>query len=298
MTFFVDKDEKIRLDVYLTAETEYTRSYIKKLSDGGHILLGGKKVKCGTILKAGDIITLEVPEVVANIEPKDIPLDVIYEDDDIAVINKLQGLTVHPGAGNWDNTLVNALMFRLKNLSTINGELRPGIVHRLDKDTSGVMVVAKNNAAHLSLSQQIADRTVEKYYYGLCDGHFKEAVGEIDTLIGRNPKDRKLMAVTADGRRALTGYEVTESIGSYDLVRFALHTGRTHQIRVHAKYMGHPIVGDKVYGRPDKFGIKGQLLHSYSLTFDHPASKERLTFTAPLPTHFEKVLKIINDSKR
>lgn len=290
MTFFVDNGEKIRLDVYLTAETEYTRSYIKKLSDDGHILLNGEKVKCGTILKTGDVITLDLPPVITNIEPQDIPLDIIYEDADIAVINKQQGLTVHPAPGNYDNTLVNGLMFKLRDLSTINGELRPGIVHRLDKDTSGVMVVAKNNAAHLSLSRQIADRTVTKYYYGLVDGHLKEQNGRIDTLIGRNPKDRKLMAVTQDGRQAITGYEVIETFDAYDLVRFTLYTGRTHQIRVHARYINHPIVGDKTYGRPDKFGLKGQLLHSYSLTVRHPKTDEEMTFNAPLPGYFEKVL--------
>ena len=297
MTFIVEIDEKIRLDVYLTAETEYTRSYIKKLSDEGHILLGGKSVKCGSILKSGDVITLTLPPVTQSIEAKDIPIDIIYEDDDIAVINKQQGLTVHPAAGNYDNTLVNALMFRLKNLSTINGELRPGIVHRLDKDTSGVMVAAKNNAAHLSLSQQLAERTVKKYYLGLTDGHFKEPKGTLDTLIGRNPKDRKLMAVTMDGRRSITDYEVLESFASHELVKFTLHTGRTHQIRVHAKYAGHPIVGDKAYGRADKFGLSGQLLHSQSIMFTHPRTNAELTFTAPLPEYFEKVLAALRGAK-
>lgn len=291
MTFFVENGENIRLDIYLTAETEYTRSYIKKISDDGRILLNGQRVKCGYMLKSGDVITLDPPEPLQAALPRpDISVDIIYEDADIAVINKQQGLTVHPAPGNYDNTLVNALMARLNGLSAINGELRPGIVHRLDKDTSGVMVVAKNDAAHLSLSRQIAERTVKKYYYGLVKGQLKQQSGRIDTLIGRNPRDRKQMAVTADGRRAITDYAVIENFEGYDLVRFDIITGRTHQIRVHAKHLGHPIVGDKTYGVPDKFGLSGQLLHSFSLTFTHPVKREDVTFTAPMPEYFENVL--------
>ena len=297
MKLFAEPGERVRLDVYLSVETEYTRSYIKQLADDGRVLLNGKKVKCGTIVKSGDEIDLDPPEPVLAAAPRDIPVDIIYEDDDIAVVNKQQGLTVHPAPGNYDNTLVNALLFRLKSLSAINGALRPGIVHRLDKNTSGVMVVAKNDRAHLSLSRQIADRTVTKIYLGLVDGHLKESKGRVDAPIGRNPRDRKLMAVTSDGRTAVTEYEVLESIGSHDLVRFRILTGRTHQIRVHAKYLGHPVTGDEQYGKGAVYGSHGQLLHSYSLTVKHPASGEEMTFTAPPPADFRRILNLIREKE-
>lgn len=291
MKYFVDKNESIRLDIYLTTETGYTRSYIKTLVDGGFILLNNQRIKSGKIIKTGDVIDVNPPEPVIAAEPKDIPVDIVYEDDDIAVINKPQGLVVHPAPGNWDNTLVNGLLFHLKNLSCINGALRPGIVHRLDKNTSGLMVVAKNDEAHLSLSSQIALRSVTKIYYGLCRGHFSEEKGTIKTLIGRSPKDRKLMAVlTKDGREAITMYEVEERFDSYDLVKFRILTGRTHQIRVHCKYMNHPIVGDEEYGQGQEMGSKGQLLHSAFLSFEHPRTKEIMEFSAPLPKYFEDIL--------
>lgn len=295
MKLFAEPDEKMRFDVYLADETEYTRSYIKQLIDGGYALLNGKKVKCGSILKSGDVIDLDPPEPVTAVMPRsDIPVDIIYEDDDIAVINKQQGLTVHPAPGNYDNTLVNALLGRLKNLSAINGALRPGIVHRLDKNTSGVMVIAKNDKAHLSLSEQIAARTVTKIYYGIADGHLKEEKGVVDAPIGRNPRDRKLMAVVPDGRRAVTEYEVAERLNAHDLVKFRILTGRTHQIRVHAKYLGHPISGDEQYGKKINFG-NGQLLHAYSLAFVHPTTGDSMTFNAPLPDYFEKALRFLRD---
>lgn len=293
MTLFVEAGEKMRLDVYLADETEYTRSYIKQLIDNGNVLLNGKKHKGGTIVKSGDEITLDPPEPVTAAEPRDIPVEIIYEDSDVAVINKPQGLTVHPAPGNYDNTLVNALLFRLKNLSGINGALRPGIVHRLDKNTSGVMIVAKNDRAHLSLSEQIASRTVTKIYLGLVDGHLKEQSGRVNAPIGRNPRDRKLMAVVPDGRTAITDYEVAESVNGHDLVKFRILTGRTHQIRVHAKYLGHPITGDEQYGRGSVYGSEGQLLHSHSLTVKHPTTGEEMTFTAPLPPYFDKILSLL-----
>lgn len=279
------------MDVYLATETGFTRSYVKTLVDKGYALLNGKKEKCGKTLRGGDVLDVNPPEPVVCAEPKDIPFEIIYEDDDVAVINKPQGLTVHPAPGNWDNTLVNGLLFRLKNLSTINGVLRPGIVHRLDKNTSGVMVVAKTDEAHLSLAKQIADRTVTKIYVALLVGHLPQKSGTIKTLIGRNPKNRKLMAVTqSEGREAVTEYEVMEPLGKYDLVRFHILTGRTHQIRVHAKYIGHPVVGDEEYGRGQEMGTKGQLLHSSELSFVHPHSGEMMTFSAPLPDYFSKII--------
>ncbi len=299
MKIFADIDGKVRLDVYLADETDYTRSYIKQLTDGGFILLNGKAAaKSGALVSRGDVIDVDPPEVVTTVEPKDIPIDVMYEDDDIAVINKPQGLTVHPAPGNYDNTLVNALLFRLKSLSGINGAIRPGIVHRLDKNTSGVMVVAKNDKAHLSLSRQIADREVTKIYLGLVDGHMKLPEGRIDAPIGRNPRDRKLMAVVKDGRPAITEYKVSERIGSRDLVEFHILTGRTHQIRVHAKYVGHPITGDEQYGAGSVCGSRGQLLHAHRLTFRHPATDEEMTFVAPLPDYFEKILKTLREKDK
>lgn len=294
MKLFAEPGDKIRLDVYLADETEYTRSYIKQLIDSGRVLLNGEKPKGGTIVKTGDIIDLDPPEPFIAATPNpDIPVDIIYEDDDIAVINKPQGLTVHPAPGNYNDTLVNALLARLSSLSAINGALRPGIVHRLDKNTSGVMVVAKNDKAHLSLSRQIADRTVTKIYMAIVDGHLKESEGRIDAPIGRSPRDRKLMAVVPDGRYAVTDYTVIERLDRHDLVKFHILTGRTHQIRVHAKYIGHPVTGDEQYGRGQVYGTTGQLLHSWSLTFVHPTTGNEMTFTAPLPAIFEKVLGVL-----
>ena len=292
VTFFVESGENIRLDVYLAAETEYTRSRLKRLIDDKAVLVNGEGCKCGRILKAGDYITLSVKNEISEL-PKgvDIPLDVIYEDDDIIVVNKQQGLTVHPGAGNSDMTLVNALLWRKVALSDVNGAYRPGIVHRLDKDTSGVIVVAKNNAAHLSLAKQFTERTVKKIYVAILDGNLKEDKGLLTTFIGRNPSDRKTMAVTKEGRVAITEYKVVGRYPHNCVAEFVLHTGRTHQIRVHCKYLGAPVLGDKVYGSSDKrySSLTGQLLHSRSLTISHPRSGEHMTFTAPEPAEFMRV---------
>ena len=294
MKLFAEPGDKVRLDVYLADETDYTRSYIKQLIDGGRVLLNGVAVKAGTIVKTGDVIDVDPPEPFVAAKPNpDIPVDIIYEDGDIAVINKQQGLTVHPAPGNYDGTLVNALLARLGSLSAINGALRPGIVHRLDKNTSGIMVVAKNDRAHLSLSRQIADRSVVKKYIAIVDGHLKDDSGRIDAPIGRNPRDRKLMAVVPGGRHAVTDYERLERLDGHDLVRFHILTGRTHQIRVHAKYIGHPVTGDEQYGRGPFLGSAGQLLHSESLSFVHPTTGEEMTFTAPPPEIFEKVLRVL-----
>ncbi len=284
-----------RLDVILAELTGYTRSYIKQLVEKNTVLVNGESVKkSGQIVKPADEITLDEPELVTKIEKKDIPVEILYEDDSIAVINKPQGLTVHPAGGNYTDTLVNALMYRLDNLSGINGEIRPGIVHRLDKDTSGVMVVAKTDAAHLALSGQIANRTVKKEYVAILEGTPAKDSGTIITKIGRNHKDRKLMAVTDDGREAVTDYKVITRFKENSFVLFRIHTGRTHQIRVHAKYIGHPVVGDKSYGfKKQKFDLGGQLLHSYRLTLTHPVTDETMTFIAPLPGYFEKVYNVL-----
>ncbi len=291
----------LRVDVFLSERTELTRSAVKKLAEEGHVLVAGKPVKAGCVLKAGEEVTLFIPDpkpIAAR--PEDIPLDIVYEDEDIAVINKQQGMTVHAGSGNYEGTLVNALLFRLDHLSGINGELRPGIVHRIDKDTSGLLVVAKNDRAHLSLSAQIAEKSCRREYLALLEGVLKEDSGNIVTQIGRDPNDRLKMAVLPEGkgRRAETDWEVTERFARNTLVHFILHTGRTHQIRVHAKYMGHPVVGDPVYGyKKQRFELNGQLLHAFRLTLTHPRTGEIMTFTAPLPDYFQRILTIVRGDK-
>ena len=233
--------------------------------------------------------------------PEDIPVDIIYQDNDVAVVNKPQGLTVHAGNGNADGTLVNALLFRLDNLSGVGGVIRPGIVHRIDKNTSGLLVVAKNDRAHVNLAEQIAEKTCRRTYIALLEGNLKDDSGTVTTYIGRSQSDRTKMAVVPPekGKIAITDYTVLERAQfggqSYTLCRFDLHTGRTHQIRVHAKYLNHPVVGDDVYGRKKReFNLNGQLLHAWRLEFTHPTSGERLVFTAPLPDYFREVLKKLN----
>ena len=266
--------------------------HIKTAESG--ISLNGKKVSVGKTVKAGDEIKLVLPEAKpVEVKPNDsVPLDIIYQDDDIAVINKQQGLTVHAGAGTGDDTLVNALLSKLDKLSGINGEIRPGIVHRIDKNTSGLLVVAKNDNAHVNLSKQIENKTCKRIYYALLEGVLKEDSGEITTFIGRDPKDRKKMAVTKAGRTATTDFKVIKRYKEYTLCEFSLKTGRTHQIRVHAKYIKHPVVGDPEYGyKNQKFNLNGQLLHAGKLVLKHPVTGEEMTFTAPLPDYFEKILK-------
>ena len=284
-----------RLDVFLSEKTGETRSRIKKRIENGEIKVNGEPCKAGRTLKEGDELSLNFanPQTV-EAEPVDIPVDIVYEDDYLAVVNKPQGLTVHAGNGTGRDTLVNALLFRLKNLSGIGGALRPGIVHRIDKNTSGLLVVAKNDEAHVSLSRQIAEKTCSRKYYALLEGVLMRDEGRIETFIGRNVADRTKMAVTASGRKAVTDFKVIKRYEEYTLCEFSLKTGRTHQIRVHAKYIGHPVVGDREYGfAKQKFKLDGQLLHAYSLSFKHPDSGELMTFNAPLPDYFEKVLKII-----
>ena len=293
--------EPLRVDLFLSEKTELTRSAVKKLADSGHVFVNGKPVKAGEMLKTGQIVAVEIPEpqpIAAR--PEDIPIEIVYEDADLAVINKRQGMTVHAGNGNYEGTLVNALLYRLENLSGINGELRPGIVHRIDKDTSGLLVVAKNDRAHVSLSEQIQSKTCKREYLALLEGVLKQDSGNIVTQIGRNPSNRLQMAVlpAGKGRRAETDYFVEERFAKNTLVRFSLKTGRTHQIRVHSKYLGHPVVGDKLYGfQKQRFDLDGQLLHAFRLELTHPTSGERMSFTAPLPDYFERVLEIVRREK-
>ena len=274
-----------------------TRSAIKKSIEEGLTTVDGKVVKAGKILKLNETIQFEEHEILLNVEPECISLNIIYEDDDIAVINKPQGLTVHPAPGNYTGTLVNGLLFHFGKMSDIGGNIRPGIVHRIDKDTSGLLVVAKTNVAHLSLAKQISTKECKRRYIALVEGVVKQDSGTIDEPIGRSPSDRKKMAVVLNGRPAVTHYKVIERFNNYTLMQFDLETGRTHQIRVHSKFIGHPIVGDKTYGyKNQKFDLNGQLLHAKRLEFTHPTTKKHMVFEVDLPDYFQKILKVLKNS--
>ena len=282
-----------RADVALAALLEVTRSNMQKLLEEGRAVKGTKVLKSNYKVKKGDeiIVTLPEPQPL-DVQPENIPLDIIYEDDDVVVVNKARGMVVHPAAGNYSGTLVNALLYHCKNLSGINGVIRPGIVHRLDKDTSGIMICAKNDAAHISLSEQIQAKTAKRTYFAVVRGNVKTDSGVIETMIARDKNDRKKMAVVKeDGRIAITEYKVLERFGKYTIVRCKLRTGRTHQIRVHMEYLGYPLVGDPKYS-PMKtpFSIQGQALHSQTLEFTHPRTGERMCFEAPLPEDMHKIV--------
>ncbi len=281
-----------RLDTFLSENTDFSRSHIKKLCDEGNVSVNGVVCKPNRILKVNDEISFFIPEEKnLDIVPENIPIDIVYQDNDLAIINKPQGMTVHAGNGTNGSTLVNALLYHLDNLSGINGVIRPGIVHRIDKNTSGLLVVAKNDNAHIKLSKQLEDKTCHRIYVALLEGNLKEDSGRIETYIGRNPKDRTKMAVVKSGRKAITEFKVLERFDGYTLCEFSLKTGRTHQIRVHAKYMGHPIVGDKEYGyKNQKFNLEGQLLHAKTLEFIHPSTNEKVSFSVALPKYFEDIL--------
>ena len=282
-----------RADVALAAMLELTRSNMQKLLDEGRAVKGAKVIKSNYKLKLGDEIVVTLPEPQPlDVQPENIPLDIIYEDEDVVVVNKARGMVVHPAAGNYSGTLVNALLYHCKNLSGINGVIRPGIVHRLDKDTSGIMICAKNDAAHVSLSEQIQSKSAQRTYLAVVRGNLKTDSGIIETQIARDKDDRKKMAVVKEGgRNAVTEYEVVERFGKYTIVKCKLKTGRTHQIRVHMEYLGYPLVGDPKYS-PMKtpFSINGQALHSLTLAFDHPRTGERMEFEAKLPEDLHKVV--------
>lgn len=285
----IAETEASRIDAYLAANTDLTRSKIQKLIKDGAVALNGKACKASSAVCAGDSIRILVPETDGDRlpEPENITLDVVYEDDDLAVINKPKGMVVHPAPGNPSGTLVNALLYRFQTLSGAGGEIRPGIVHRIDRMTSGLLVVAKNDFAHEALARQFAEHTAHREYLCLVHGNLKEDSGTVDAPIGRHKTDRKRMAVTEDGRRAVTHWHVLERFGTETLLDVRLETGRTHQIRVHMAYIKHPILGDEVYGSPaSKLGLNGQALHGYRLTFSHPRTGETMSFTAPLPDDF------------
>ena len=291
--FLISQEENLlRFDVVFAKHNpSLTRSHIKLLIDEGKILLDGVKVKAGEKVRVGQVVSYVFDEVKPlDAQPEDIDFEIVYEDDDLLVVNKPQGLVVHPCSSTKSGTLVNGLLYRIKNLSGINGVLRPGIVHRLDKNTSGLLLVAKNDFAHNNLAKQIKDKTCKRNYIALCQGVFKDDDGVINTFIERSKSDRKKMAVSSKGKEAITFYHVLERYSDASLVEFSLQTGRTHQIRVHCKMLNHPIVGDDVYGKEAK-GLNGQLLHSYKITFTHPRTNKVMTFETKLPDYFENYLK-------
>lgn len=296
INFTIDEEKVgIRLDSFLSDSLEgQSRSYIQKLIEQNAVLVNEKGSKSNYKLRKNDVIEVQIPEPVPlDVKAEEIALNIVYEDKDIIVINKPQGMVVHPAHGNYTGTIVNALLSHCDSLSGINGVMRPGIVHRIDKDTSGIIVIAKNNEAHASLSEQLKEHSITRCYNALVEGRVKNDTGTIETLIGRNPKDRKEMAVVArNGKRAVTHYKVLESFDSFTLIEARLETGRTHQIRVHMSSIGHPIVGDLVYGyKKQHFETKGQLLHARILGFIHPSTGKYMEFEAPLPDYFEKILK-------
>ena len=290
-----ENDKGKRLDIYIAENfNELSRTMIKKLIESNNILVNDKSEKVSYKVQANDNISIDIPEAKeTKLKAQEIPLDIVYEDSDIIVINKPKGMVVHPANGNPDGTLVNAILSICKNsLSGIGGELRPGIVHRLDKDTSGLIIVAKNDKAHINMSEQIKERNVKKTYIALVRGNVPEEEATINMPIGRSTKDRKKMAVTKNGKQAITHFKVLKRYSKYTLLEIKIETGRTHQIRVHMAEIGYPVVGDAVYSNgKNEFGIEGQMLHAYKLEFMHPITNKHMELTAPLPQYFEEILK-------
>lgn len=289
-----------RLDAYVAEQMEtLSRSQVKGLIEDGKVLVNNVTRKASYRVQEGEEIVVQVPAPQpVEIAPQDLPLEILYQDQDVAVLNKPKGMVVHPAHGNWDHTLVNALLYHIKDLSGINGELRPGIVHRLDKDTSGVMVIAKNDVSHRNLVLQIKEHTVNRAYKAVVHGVIKENLGSIEAPIGRSKTDRKKMAVVANGRPAISNYQVLHRYGDYTFVRVQLMTGRTHQIRVHFAYIRHPVVGDPLYGPAKKqLGAESQVLHAFLLGFNHPRSGEYMEFNSDLPESFTGVLNELNRIK-
>ncbi|AYD40620.1 RluA family pseudouridine synthase [Clostridium fermenticellae] len=287
--------EDMRLDIFLTqCIDEKSRSYIQQLISNKMVSVNGNVKKSNYKLRKNDIIKITIPDPVGlNIEPEDIKLDIVYEDSDVIVVNKPQGMVVHPAPGLYSGTLVNALLNHCKDLSGINGVMRPGIVHRIDKDTSGVLVVAKNDNAHNKLAYQFKEHSIIREYVALTEGIIKED-GTVDAPLGRHPVDRIKMAVVSDGRRAVTHYNILNKFKNNTLLKCVLETGRTHQIRVHMTYIGHPLVGDHVYGyKKQKFKLEGQMLHAKKLGFIHPSSGKYVEFETDLPPYFKRILNIL-----
>ncbi|WP_334071881.1 MULTISPECIES: RluA family pseudouridine synthase [Paenibacillus] len=289
-----DESAKDRLDKYVKSQMgeDTSRSQIQLWIENGDITVNGSPVKANYKIAAGDLIVLQIPEAeTTEIAPEDIPLEVYYEDSDVIVVNKKRGMVVHPAPGHATGTLVNALMYHCRDLSGINGELRPGIVHRIDKDTSGLLMAAKNDKAHASLAAQLKEHSVTRKYYALVHGNVAHDQGTVDAPIGRDPHDRKMYTVIErNSKPAVTHFQVTERFGDYTLLELKLETGRTHQIRVHMKFIGHPLVGDPLYGRSKGIKMAGQALHAAVLGFVHPTTGEYLEFQAPIPQDMEDLL--------
>ncbi len=292
--FIVDENDKgVRIDKYLSEVfVDKSRSFIQGLIEKDSIKVNDRIPKSNYKIKASDRIevTFSEPEIL-KVDAEDIPLNILYEDEDVVVVNKEQGMVVHPAPGNYNGTLVNALLYHCKDLSSINGVIRPGIVHRIDKDTSGVLVVAKNDDAHNKLSEQLKDHSMKREYYALVEGRIKNDKGTIDKPLARNKKDRLKIGIVEGGKRAVTHYEVIERYNGYTLIKCILETGRTHQIRVHMASIGFPLVGDPLYGfKKQKFKLKGQMLHAKTLGFIHPSKNEYMEFTTELPEYFAIIL--------
>lgn len=289
------EQENERLDKYLSSLlAECSRNYIQKLIKEGAVIVNEKPVKASSLLHMEDEVSIIVPQpVLPEIQPQEIPLDIIYEDDDLIVINKPKNMVVHPAAGHFDNTLVNAVMYHCgEHLSGINGVMRPGIVHRIDKDTTGLLVVCKNDACHNDIAMQLKEHSIQRTYHAIVTGVLKENAGTINQPIGRHPNDRKKMCINQkNGKSAITHYQVLERFSQYTYIQCNLETGRTHQIRVHMASLGHPLLGDELYGRKsNRFKTDGQTLHAKTLGFIHPSTKEPVMFDSPLPEYFEQIL--------
>ena len=294
--FEIQEDQQMRLDKYLAEQfPEQTRSYLQKLIKDGEVTVNGKNVKTGYQLSKGDEVSVNIPEPKElDVEPQKMDLDIVYEDEDVILINKPKGMVVHPAPGHTTDTLVNGLLYHCKdNLSGINGVARPGIVHRIDRDTTGILIVCKNDMSHNSIAAQLKEHSINRRYRALVHGNLKEDTGTVEGPIGRHPVDRKKMAINErNGKPAVTHYTVLERFGNYTLIECKLETGRTHQIRVHMTSIGHPLVGDEVYG-PAKcpFKLQGQCLHAMVLGFVHPRTGEYMEFSADLPEYFKDLLK-------
>ena len=294
--FEIQENQQMRLDKYLAEQfPEQTRSYLQKLIKEGQVLVNGKTVKSGYQLSKGDEVSVTIPEPKElDVEPQKMDLDIVYEDEDVILINKPKGMVVHPAPGHTTDTLVNGLLYHCKdNLSGINGVARPGIVHRIDRDTTGILIVCKNDMSHNSIAAQLKEHSINRRYRALVHGNLKEDTGTVEDPIGRHPVDRKKMAINErNGKPAVTHFTVLERFGNYTLIECKLETGRTHQIRVHMTSIGHPLVGDEVYG-PAKcpFKLQGQCLHAMVLGFVHPRTGEYMEFSADLPEYFEDLLK-------
>lgn len=301
----LEEQEQVRLDKYLSLiYPDFSRSFFQKLIKQNQIFINDKPQKASYLLKADDVVTINFPDAVETaIEPEDIPLDILYEDNDLLIVNKPKGMVVHPSAGHYTGTLVNAIMYHCKDsLSGINGQIRPGIVHRIDMNTTGSLIVCKNDESHVKIAEQIKNHSCNRIYEGICIGNIKDDQGTIEGPIGRHPTERKKMAINEkNGKPAVTHYKVLERFGDYTYLQFKLETGRTHQIRVHMASIGHPLLGDNVYGSSagSRFkSLQGQTLHAKTIGFIHPTSGKYMEFSADLPEYFEKILKVLYNNKK